>query len=101
MPTSSRNKIELVIFDWDGTTLRIRPEFMPLELSFPQPLPPYDSNQKMIFNEAVQIHGGYGFTKDYPVEKFLRESKLCTIGEGTSEIQKIVIKSLKFLNGQK
>lgn len=42
-------------------------------------------------NEAVQIHGGYGFTKDYPVEKFLRDSKLCTIGEGTSEIQKVVI----------
>lgn len=42
-------------------------------------------------NEAVQIHGGYGFTKDFPVEKYLRDSKLCTIGEGTSEIQKIVI----------
>lgn len=42
-------------------------------------------------NEAVQIHGGYGFTKDFPVEKFLRDSKLCTIGEGTSEIQKIII----------
>ena len=42
-------------------------------------------------NEAVQIHGGYGFTKDFPVEKFLRDSKLCTIGEGTSEIQKVVI----------
>ena len=44
-----------------------------------------------IANEAVQIHGGYGFTKDFPVEKFLRDSKLCTIGEGTSEIQKVVI----------
>ena len=42
-------------------------------------------------NEAVQIHGGYGFTKDFPVEKFYRDSKLCTIGEGTSEIQKLVI----------
>ncbi|XHP74545.1 Acyl-CoA dehydrogenase [Arenibacter antarcticus] len=42
-------------------------------------------------NEAVQIHGGYGYTKDYPVEKFYRDSKLCTIGEGTTEIQKIVI----------
>jgi alkylation response protein AidB-like acyl-CoA dehydrogenase len=42
-------------------------------------------------NEAVQIFGGYGFTKDYPVEKYYRDSKLCTIGEGTSEIQKIVI----------
>ena len=41
--------------------------------------------------EAIQIHGGYGYTKDYPVEKFFRDSKLCTIGEGTSEIQKIVI----------
>ncbi len=42
-------------------------------------------------NEAVQIFGGYGFTKDYPVEKFYRDAKLCTIGEGTSEIQKLVI----------
>ena len=42
-------------------------------------------------NEAVQIFGGYGYTKDFPVEKFYRDSKLCTIGEGTSEIQKIVI----------
>lgn len=41
--------------------------------------------------EAVQIHGGYGYTKDFPVEKFYRDSKLCTIGEGTSEIQKLVI----------
>lgn len=44
-----------------------------------------------IANDAVQIFGGYGFTKDYPVEKFYRDSKLCTIGEGTSEIQKMVI----------
>ncbi len=42
-------------------------------------------------SEAVQIFGGYGFTKDYPVEKFYRDVKLCTIGEGTSEIQRIVI----------
>jgi hypothetical protein len=42
-------------------------------------------------SEAVQIHGGYGFTKDYPVEKYFRDVKLCTIGEGTSEIQRIVI----------
>jgi alkylation response protein AidB-like acyl-CoA dehydrogenase len=42
-------------------------------------------------NEAVQIHGGYGFIKDYPAEKFYRDSKLCTIGEGTSEIQRLVI----------
>jgi alkylation response protein AidB-like acyl-CoA dehydrogenase len=42
-------------------------------------------------NEAVQIHGGYGFTKDYPVEKFYRDVKLMTIGEGTSEIQRMVI----------
>jgi alkylation response protein AidB-like acyl-CoA dehydrogenase len=42
-------------------------------------------------NVAVQIHGGYGFTKDYPVEKFYRDVKLCTIGEGTSEIQRLVI----------
>lgn len=44
-----------------------------------------------VSTEAVQIHGGYGYTKDFPVEKFYRDSKLCTIGEGTSEIQKIVI----------
>ena len=44
-----------------------------------------------ISNEAVQIHGGYGFIKEYPVEKFYRDSKLCTIGEGTTEIQKLVI----------
>ena len=42
-------------------------------------------------NESVQIHGGYGFIKDYPAEKFYRDVKLCTIGEGTSEIQKLVI----------
>lgn len=44
-----------------------------------------------VANEAVQIHGGYGYIKDYPVEKFYRDSKLCTIGEGTTEIQKLVI----------
>ncbi|MFN6946851.1 MAG: acyl-CoA dehydrogenase [Cytophagaceae bacterium] len=44
-----------------------------------------------VSNEAVQIFGGYGYTKDYPVEKFYRDLKLCTIGEGTSEIQKLVI----------
>lgn len=44
-----------------------------------------------VANEAVQIFGGYGYTKDFPVEKFYRDAKLCTIGEGTSEIQKIVI----------
>jgi alkylation response protein AidB-like acyl-CoA dehydrogenase len=42
-------------------------------------------------NECVQIHGGYGFIKDYPAEKFYRDVKLCTIGEGTSEIQRMVI----------
>ena len=44
-----------------------------------------------VANEAVQIFGGYGYTKDYPAEKFYRDAKLCTIGEGTSEIQKLVI----------
>ncbi|HET9055641.1 MAG TPA: acyl-CoA dehydrogenase family protein [Chitinophagaceae bacterium] len=44
-----------------------------------------------VANDAVQIFGGYGYTKDFPVEKFYRDAKLCTIGEGTSEIQKIVI----------
>ncbi|MCL6565269.1 MAG: acyl-CoA dehydrogenase [Acidobacteriia bacterium] len=44
-----------------------------------------------VANEAVQIHGGYGFIKDYPAEKYYRDVKLCTIGEGTSEIQRLVI----------
>ncbi len=44
-----------------------------------------------VAEEAIQIHGGYGYTKDYPAEKFWRDSKLCTIGEGTSEIQRLVI----------
>ncbi|MEK6336523.1 MAG: acyl-CoA dehydrogenase [Acidobacteriota bacterium] len=44
-----------------------------------------------VCEEAIQIHGGYGYTKDYPPEKFWRDSKLCTIGEGTSEIQRIII----------
>jgi acyl-CoA dehydrogenase len=44
-----------------------------------------------ISTDAIQVHGGYGYTKDFPVEKFFRDSKLCTIGEGTSEIQKLVI----------
>jgi alkylation response protein AidB-like acyl-CoA dehydrogenase len=49
-------------------------------------------------NEAVQIFGGYGFTKDFPAEKYYRDAKLCTIGEGTSEIQKLVI-SRQLLKG--
>jgi alkylation response protein AidB-like acyl-CoA dehydrogenase len=44
-----------------------------------------------VANECVQVHGGYGFIKDYPAEKFYRDVKLCTIGEGTSEIQRLVI----------
>jgi alkylation response protein AidB-like acyl-CoA dehydrogenase len=44
-----------------------------------------------VANECVQIHGGYGYIKDYPAEKFYRDVKLCTIGEGTSEIQRLVI----------
>ena len=44
-----------------------------------------------VANDAVQIFGGYGYTKDFPVEKFYRDAKLCTIGEVTSEIQKLVI----------
>ena len=44
-----------------------------------------------VANESVQIHGGYGYIKDFPAEKFYRDSKLCTIGEGTTEIQKLVI----------
>jgi hypothetical protein len=44
-----------------------------------------------VATEAIQIHGGYGYIKDYPVEKFYRDSKICTLGEGTSEIQRLVI----------
>jgi len=44
-----------------------------------------------VANEAVQIFGGYGYTKEFPAEKYYRDAKLCTIGEGTSEIQKLVI----------
>ncbi len=44
-----------------------------------------------VANECVQVHGGYGFIKEYPAEKFYRDVKLCTIGEGTSEIQRLVI----------
>ena len=44
-----------------------------------------------VSEEAIQIHGGYGYTKDYPPEKFWRDAKLCTIGEGTSEVQRLVI----------
>lgn len=51
-----------------------------------------------VSNEAIQIHGGYGYTKDFPVEKFYRDAKLCTIGEGTSEIQRLVI-SRQLLKG--
>ena len=53
-----------------------------------------------ICDEGVQIHGGYGFIKDYPAEKFYRDVKLCTIGEGTSEIQRIVI-ARELLKGRK
>ena len=49
-----------------------------------------------VSNDAVQIFGGYGYIKDFPVEKFYRDSKLCTIGEGTSEIQKLVISIVKY-----
>jgi alkylation response protein AidB-like acyl-CoA dehydrogenase len=44
--------------------------------------------------DAIQIHGGYGYTREYPVERMWRDAKLCTIGEGTSEIQRIVISRL-------
>lgn len=52
-----------------------------------------------VAEDAVQIFGGYGYTKDFPVEKYYRDAKLCTIGEGTSEIQKLVI-SREILNGE-
>ena len=65
--------------------MRVTTRIRPWPSSSP-PKPPCASP-----NEAVQIHGGYGFIKDYPVEKFYRDVKLCTIGEGTSEIQRLVI----------
>ena len=52
-----------------------------------------------VANEAVQIFGGYGYTKEFPVEKHYRDAKLCTIGEGTSEIQRLVI-SRQILRGE-
>lgn len=52
-----------------------------------------------VASEAVQVFGGYGYTKDFPVEKFYRDAKLCTIGEGTSEIQKLVISRELLKNG--
>ncbi|MCB0561902.1 MAG: acyl-CoA dehydrogenase, partial [Phaeodactylibacter sp.] len=52
-----------------------------------------------VAEDAVQIFGGYGYSKDYPVEKYYRDAKLCTIGEGTSEIQKLVI-SREILRGE-
>ena len=42
-------------------------------------------------DEAIQIHGGYGYTREYPVERYWRDAKLCTIGEGTSEVQRMII----------
>ena len=52
--------------------------------------------------QAVQIHGGYGYTKEYPVERMMRDAKICEIGEGTSEIQRLVIARslLRELDGQ-
>ena len=44
-----------------------------------------------VTTKAVQIHGGYGYTKEYPVERMMRDAKICEIGEGTSEIQRLVI----------
>ena len=63
------------------------------KVTLPSAVAKYHSSETAVrvANDAVQIFGGYGFTKDYPVEKFYRDSKLCTIGEGTSEIQKMVI----------
>lgn len=63
------------------------------KVTLPSAVAKYHSSETAVrvANEAVQIFGGYGFIKDYPVEKFYRDSKLCTIGEGTSEIQKMVI----------
>ena len=55
-----------------------------------------------VTTQAVQIHGGYGYTKEYPVERMMRDAKICEIGEGTSEIQRLIIARslIRELNGQ-
>ena len=61
--------LDPAIFDWDGTTLKVRPEFLPLELSFPDPLPPYTTNQKMIINKRVTFKlqpPGFDFASGSP-----------------------------------
>ena len=52
-----------------------------------------------VADEAVQIHGGYGYSREYPVERMWRDAKLCTIGEGTSEIQRVIISRDVLRNG--
>jgi alkylation response protein AidB-like acyl-CoA dehydrogenase len=72
-----------------ASDLKIRGEFMTQQAAMAK----YYASEVAVrtSTEAVQIFGGYGYTKDFPVEKYYRDSKLCTIGEGTSEIQKIII----------
>jgi len=55
-----------------------------------------------VTTQAVQIHGGYGYTRDYPVERMMRDAKICEIGEGTSEIQRLIIARslIKELHGE-
>lgn len=78
---------ELLI--WQACDLKIRGLAMTKEAAMAK----YYASEVAVktSNEAVQVFGGYGYTKDFPVEKYYRDSKLCTIGEGTSEIQKLVI----------
>jgi alkylation response protein AidB-like acyl-CoA dehydrogenase len=77
------------LLTYQAADLKNRGEKMTTESAFAK----YYASEVAVYasTEAVQIFGGYGYTKDFPVEKFYRDSKLCTIGEGTSEIQKLVI----------
>jgi len=77
------------LLTWQACYLKIRGEKMTKEAAMAK----YFASEVAVkvSNDAVQIFGGYGYTKDFPVEKYYRDSKLCTIGEGTSEIQKLVI----------
>ena len=81
-----------------GFACAIRARSTPCSRPWPSSSPPRCAVQVAL--EAVQIHGGYGFIKEYPVERFLRDSKLGTIGEGTSEVQRLVIaRELLLLRG--
>ena len=82
-----------------ATNRREAPDTMPWLAQHDKPFGKEAAMAKLFCSElamratitAVQLHGGYGYTKDYPIERFMRDAKICEIGEGTSEIQRIVI----------